>query len=249
MTDWELMRRHLGGDAGAMETLIRRHIDLVYATARRTAGCTGADADDVTQAVFLLLTGKAPRIAQRGTLAGWLYRATRWCAANLHKQNRRRERLQEEVVMCAEAKDAGDVAGEKGEWLELLDDALRRLRPGEKEAVMLRYLGEKTFAETGESMGTTAEAARKRAERGLEKMRAYFFSKGMTLPGEGMGTMIAAAACKAPAATVEGVLRVAGGGHAAAHVVALVGKARLVATAAKAAVGMAVLALRWGLSR
>ena len=61
-----------------MGSLVARHVDLVYATARRLVG-DGPTADDVTQATFLVLVRKVDRIDPR-TLPGWLVNATRLTA-------------------------------------------------------------------------------------------------------------------------------------------------------------------------
>ena len=68
-------------------TLVRRHSPLVFGTARRVLGNT-ADADDVSQAVFLILARKAGSIRCDGTLSPWLYRVTFRTALRLRKQSR-----------------------------------------------------------------------------------------------------------------------------------------------------------------
>src|SRR5205809_1106045 len=81
------------GDQVAFAQLVARHINLVYAAARRQIPRGDAHlADDVTQAVFLMLATKARAgaIGQRVVLAGWLYNATRYAAANALKIEARR---------------------------------------------------------------------------------------------------------------------------------------------------------------
>ncbi|HLL90844.1 MAG TPA: sigma factor [Tepidisphaeraceae bacterium] len=90
-TDADLLRRYAtGGDRGALDALVRRYVDFVYATARREL--TGPDAhavDDVTQAAFLLLARKANSVPPH-RVGGWLFRTTRFCAANARKLGARR---------------------------------------------------------------------------------------------------------------------------------------------------------------
>ena len=53
MTDWELLQQYVqGGEAKAFEELMRRHLNMVYGSARRRIPHA---AEDVTQAVFMLL--------------------------------------------------------------------------------------------------------------------------------------------------------------------------------------------------
>ena len=57
MTDGELLQRYAAGrDAEVFAELVRRHGGMVHATASRLAR---EEAEDVTQAVFLLLAQKA----------------------------------------------------------------------------------------------------------------------------------------------------------------------------------------------
>ncbi len=59
----------------AFTQLVGRHIGVVYAHARRMMGDSGL-AEDVTQAVFLLLAQKAGKLNPRVPLVGWLYTVT-----------------------------------------------------------------------------------------------------------------------------------------------------------------------------
>ena len=166
MTDWELIQQHLAGYRAAMETLIRRHADFVYATATRLT--SSADAPDVTQAVFILLTKKAPKIPHRGTLIGWLHHTTRLCAANLRRIQSRRRRHEREAAM---SRPESIPAAIPSDLSAHLDAALTRLSPPDRDVLLLHFLQNKTYAEAATELSTTEEAARKRATRALEKLR------------------------------------------------------------------------------
>src|SRR3954465_15245334 len=77
-------------DRGAMDLLIRRHIHFVYGAARRILRDPGW-AEDVTQAVFMLLIQKAPPLPSDAAIAVWLHRTTRFACANARKMQSRRE--------------------------------------------------------------------------------------------------------------------------------------------------------------
>src|SRR5688500_237791 len=87
--DATLLRHFAAGDRAAFEQLVRKYINFVYATARRHVGDPHL-ADDVTQAVFVILTAKARRLGSGVVLVGWLYRTTAYVAANAIKTRRRR---------------------------------------------------------------------------------------------------------------------------------------------------------------
>jgi RNA polymerase sigma factor (sigma-70 family) len=80
------------GAEAAFAMLVRRHVDLVYAAALRHTRDPGL-ADDVTQAVFIVLTKKVRRLRRHSTLAGWLILVTRYVArAAIRARTRRRRR-------------------------------------------------------------------------------------------------------------------------------------------------------------
>src|SRR5690606_6674927 len=112
-----------------------RHVHGVYGAARRQCA---QEADDITQAVFLLLWQRAPHLRVDGGLAGWLHRATRYCCANARRSLARRRRHEREAAMrrTSEATDASST----GDLLPALDAAVASLPARYREAVLLRYL-------------------------------------------------------------------------------------------------------------
>jgi DNA-directed RNA polymerase specialized sigma24 family protein len=121
-TDFELLReftRH--GNQEAFATAVRRHLDLVYATAFRKIENEGA-AEEVAQNVFAVLARKAWQFAPDDSLPAWLYRATllearEWLRGELRR--RRREQT---------AAELGFNWNSNGNYLVVSKDTLRNFR-------------------------------------------------------------------------------------------------------------------------
>src|SRR5919112_896345 len=87
-----LLRRYAQSrDEAAFATLVRQHVDFVYSAAARRVGDRHL-AEDVTQAVFVVLATKAASIRDDAPLSAWLLSTVRYCAANALKMEQRRQR-------------------------------------------------------------------------------------------------------------------------------------------------------------
>src|SRR6516225_3312597 len=94
--DIQLLRRFVEDNSEtAFAELVRRQIDLVYSAALRQTGNPCA-AEEVTQAVFVVLARKAASLLRLRTLTGWLYQAARLTAANYLRTEWRRARREQE---------------------------------------------------------------------------------------------------------------------------------------------------------
>ena len=73
--DWDLLQKWAAdGSQDAFAQIVDRHINLVYASARRRLNDAHA-AEDVTQAVFLLLSQRAATMRRRESLPAWPFLA------------------------------------------------------------------------------------------------------------------------------------------------------------------------------
>ena len=60
-----------------------------------------------------------------------------------------------------------------------LDEAMTHLRDRDRDAILLRYFENKSLREVGAVLGLEERTAQKRVARGLEKLRRYFFKRGI----------------------------------------------------------------------
>ena len=112
-------------------------------------------AEDALQEVFLrLLSGKY--YPEPGKEQAYLYRAIR----NLcYDELRRRKRIQPAEISYVETADFG--------YIELISS----LSPAEREIVTLKIVGNLTNREVARVMGITEQAAKKRYQRAIQKLK------------------------------------------------------------------------------
>ena len=245
--DAALLRNYVANRSeAAFSELVRRHIGLVHATALRRVGGDAHLADDVTQTVFITLARKAPTLLGRTSLAGWLYLSTQLAAAEVVRGEQRRK-AREATAHTMDLTNAPDCpAADLAQLRPLLDDALVTLKDEEREAIVLRFFQNQTFAEIGEALRITEEAARKRVDRSLDKLHALLVRRGITSPVAALGVALTATGVSAmPEGLVARVTAVALTQAAAdtAAVTATGVAATLLPVATAAAVALGALAL------
>ena len=181
MRDIPLLQQYVRENSeAAFRQLVERHLNLVYAAALRQVR-DPALAQDVAQAVFLILARKAGKISANTILSGWLYRTTHFVAAKaLRSELRRKHHEQEAAQMQTTEFAAPDRAWEKLE--PVLDAAMVQLNEKDRNAILLRYFENKDFSSVGYALGTSEDAAQKRVSRALEKLRRLFSKRGIVLP-------------------------------------------------------------------
>ncbi len=205
--DTELLRQYAEQNSdAAFAALVARHVNLVYSAAIRMTRNSAA-AEEITQAVFIILDKKARALRRETIFSGWLYQTARLTAANFVRGEIRRARREQEAFMQSLSNESGQSADEAETWLEiepLLEDAMGRLNEKERNAVVLRFFEGRSFQEIGTAFGGSENAAKKRVIRGLDKLRNFFARRGVNSTAEIIGGAISANSIQtAPAALAK----------------------------------------------
>jgi len=65
-----------------------------------------------------------------------------------------------------------------------LDEGIAALPTKDRQAIILRFLQQKSLYEVGNVLGISESAAQMRVARALERLRAFFRRRGVDLPGD-----------------------------------------------------------------
>lgn len=152
------------GDSGALDTLLRRHHDRIYAVCRRLAG-NDSDALDATQEALIAVVRGLPRFDGRSRFGTWSYRvATNACLDELRRRNRRPDPGLPEHEH-APAGDPSGVAEHVANRLDV-DAALQQLPEEYRVPVVLRDLAGLDYAEIAATLEIPPGTVRSRISRG-----------------------------------------------------------------------------------
>src|SRR5438046_2234420 len=124
-TDQQLLQAFVERrDQDAFAAIVERHAEMVYSAALRQAG--SAAAEDVTQAVFIVLARKARKI-DGATLAGWLINAARLISKDAQRREWRHRKREKKAASMKKVVD--EKHPNEANWSDvspLLDGALGR---------------------------------------------------------------------------------------------------------------------------
>ena len=122
MEDAALLRDYArAASESAFAAPAERHVALVYSAARRQMRDSQL-AEDVTQAVFIILARKAGRLTRHPGLSGWLLQTTRYAASAQIRTAIRRTQREQEAAMQSDLNEPTPAV-----WAQLeplLDEAM-----------------------------------------------------------------------------------------------------------------------------
>ena len=186
MDDQKLLREYVHtGSQNAFRILVDRHIGLVYSAAQRMVQDSQL-AEGITQSVFITLARKADAINPSEVLARWLYDTTRRLAAHASLTvNERRGGGRPTTTASTPGHEAG--AGRVVDDLEAMMD---KLPPADRDAIVLRFLENRSLPDVAETLRLSEEAAHARVSHAVEQLRTAFNEKGLPIASAVLETVL-----------------------------------------------------------
>ncbi len=170
--DAELVLEARRGDAGAFETLVRRHYRAAFAVARARVE-SAMDAEDVVQDAFVRALERLDECDPE-RFAGWLLAIVRNHAHNVRAYEARRRGEDPEspnLQGAAAVGSAGEGRAERSELRATLEAALDTLSPIQREVLLLHDLEGLGHAEIGEIVSVSTGMSRYHLMQARRAMR------------------------------------------------------------------------------
>jgi RNA polymerase sigma factor (sigma-70 family) len=230
-------------DESAFSEFVHRNVDFVYSAALRQTGGDVHLAEDIAQKVFFFAAKKAAILGRHPVVGAWLHQTTRYVAIDAMRSRQRRQSRESEAGQMTEPGPAPDAHLEWDKISPELDRMVAALGERDRDAVILRFFGGKSFADIGAKLDLTEGAARMRVERALEKLRGRLSRAGITSSCAAFSALLAEnGVMAAPAGLGPAAIATALGAPAAGGLAAVLGTLRIMTTA-KITLAVATLAV------
>ena len=166
--DAQLAKQAAAGDKGAFAELVGRHADRVFKTARQWCG-SRADAEDITQEVFVKLARKIHLYRGEAQFSTFLYKITVNEARNYYTREKRRMTRETEF-----AKDRPDIQDPPADKDTRATDLLRRLPPEQREAVVLVICDGLSHRDAAQALGCAEKTVTWRIFEAKRKLAEWY---------------------------------------------------------------------------
>ncbi len=178
-------------DGASFEAFVRAHEDMVFATAVRLLGNT-AEAEDVSQTVFLRAFERFQEIGASEAAAAWLRTVTRNACLNHLSRYRSRWRFFSELRRAGASDDeegfettvpGGDSPGaalEAAERSRRLEAALRRLPDAQRVPLVLFHFEGASYQDIAQMLGISLGKVKTDIHRAREALKAHLSANHVT---------------------------------------------------------------------
>ena len=169
--DAELVTRVRAGDAGAFETLVRRHLRLAFLVAYARLG-NREDAEDVCQDAFVRCWERIAECRDPSRVGAWIAAIVRNAALNRRDARRVRAADPIERGIQVPSRTGADAATYRHELRDRLVAAMVRLTPAQREVVLLHDLEGWKHAEIASRLDLSEEMSRRHLSDARKRLRA-----------------------------------------------------------------------------
>ncbi len=185
LADEDLISLVGSGDAEAFATLYDRHSRAAYSLAYRMMGERQA-AEDLVQDAFLKVWRSAASYrADRGSVRTWILSIVHNRGIDQLRSLASRRRTQEKIEASAPTSQPSEAFAEswRNSQREQVREALSTLPPEQLKTLELAYFSGYTHVEIAEFLDVPLGTVKGRMRLGLKKIRDYFDSQDMVMPG------------------------------------------------------------------
>jgi RNA polymerase sigma-70 factor (ECF subfamily) len=170
----ELIERCLRGNQQAWESIVRQHWRKVFNVAYKFVG-KHDEAEDLTQDIFLKVFKSLDTFDRRANFQTWLISVSRnLCIDHYRSVRKERETINRDVdaseLSPVSLDTAADTRLEQRDRVALLRQALDRLAPTLRTAVMLRDIQELSYQEIAERLRLPEGTVKSRINRGRTEL-------------------------------------------------------------------------------
>ena len=148
------------------QALLDEHRNDVYRFLVASLG--REEADDCFQETFIAALRAYPRLRDASNLRSWLFTIAHRKAIDAHRARARR------AVPVDEVPEQADAGGLSRDGQPELWGAVRELPTKQRAAVLHRYVNDLAYADIGQVMGCSEDAARRSVHEGLKKLRTVW---------------------------------------------------------------------------
>ena len=185
LADEDLISLAASGDTQALAALYDRHGRVAYSLAYRMMGERQA-AEDLVQEAFLKVWRAAGSYrVERASVRTWILSILNNRGIDMLRSSASRRRTQDRVEAQTPTSQPSEAFGEtwRNSQREQVREALRGLPPEQLKVLELAYFSGYTHMEIAELLDLPLGTVKGRMRLGLKKIREYFDSRGMAVPG------------------------------------------------------------------
>ena len=185
LADEDLISLTDGGDTQALAALYDRHGRVAYSLAHRMMGERQA-AEDLVQEAFLKVWRAAGSYrVERASVRTWILSILNNRGIDELRSTASRRRTQDRVQTQTSTSQPSEAFAEtwRNSQGEQVREALQGLPPEQLQVLELSYFSGYTHMEIAELLDLPLGTVKGRMRLGLKKLREYFDTRGMAVPG------------------------------------------------------------------